>query len=60
MISVFDLEEKEKLEKEKLLLTTIAFFSHNIFNVFLNPLPDDNILGWSKLKQIADNILKCI
>ena len=25
-----------------------------------NPLPDDKILDWSKLKQIADNILKCI
>ena len=26
----------------------------------LNPLPDEKILGWSKLKQIADDILKCI
>ena len=26
----------------------------------LNPLPDDKILDWSKLKQIADDILKCI
>ena len=25
-----------------------------------NPLPDDKILDWSKLKQIADNIWKCI
>ena len=25
-----------------------------------NPLPDDKILDWSKLKQIIDNILKCI
>ena len=23
----------------------------------LNPLPDDKILDWSKLKQIADDIL---
>ena len=23
----------------------------------VNPLPDNNILDWSKLKQIADNIL---
>ena len=23
-----------------------------------NPLPDDKILDWSKLKQIADHILK--
>ena len=26
----------------------------------LNPLPDDQILDWSKPKQIVDNILKCI
>ena len=26
----------------------------------LRPLPDDIILDWSKFKQIADNILKCI
>ena len=26
----------------------------------LNPLPDDKILDRSKLKQIADDILKCI
>ena len=24
------------------------------------PLPDDKVLDWSKLKQIADDILKCI
>ena len=27
---------------------------------FFNPLPDNNILEWPKLKQIADDILKCI
>ena len=26
----------------------------------INLLPDDKILDWSKLKQIADDILKCI
>ena len=26
----------------------------------VNPLPDDKILDWSKLKQTADDILKCI
>ena len=25
-----------------------------------NPLPDNKLLEWSKLKQIADDILKCI
>ena len=27
---------------------------------FNNPLPDENFLDWSKLKEIADDILKCI
>ena len=27
-------------------------------HVQINPLPDDKILDWSKLKQIADDILK--
>ena len=27
---------------------------------WVNPLADDKILDWSKLKQIADHILKCI
>ena len=33
--------------------------SHFFFNELFNPLSDDKILDWSKLKQIAD-ILKCI
>ena len=28
--------------------------------LFFNPLPDEKILDWSKLKKIADNILKRI
>ena len=28
--------------------------------ISLNPLPDDKIWDWSKLKQIADDILKYI
>ena len=27
---------------------------------FFNPLPDDKILDRSKMKQIADDIYKCI
>ena len=27
--------------------------------IMFNPLPDDKMLDWSKLIQIADNILKC-
>ena len=30
------------------------------FPISINRLPDDKILDWSKLKQIADDILKCI
>ena len=26
----------------------------------VNPLPDEKILDWSKLKEIADVTLKCI
>ena len=29
-------------------------------NYVFYPLPDDKIFDWSKLKQIADNILKRI
>ena len=39
----------------------MSLLLHNNLNKFehkVNPLPDDEI--WSKLKQIADNILKCI
>ena len=28
--------------------------------IHFNPLPDDKILDWFKLKQIADETLKCI
>ena len=31
-----------------------------MLNASVNPLTDDTILDWSKLKQIADDILKCI
>ena len=30
------------------------------FSIELNLLPDDDIFDWTKLKQIADDILKCI
>ena len=36
-----------------------AFIFH-LFIPCVNALPDDKILDWSKLKQIADDILKCI
>ena len=43
--------EKEKQDDQYEPITVV--FS-------LNLLIDDKILDWSKLKQIADNILKCI
>ena len=35
-------------------------YRFQIFMSRINPLPDDKILEMSKLKQIADDILKCI
>ena len=29
-------------------------------NFIYNPSPEDKLLDWSKLKQIADDILDCI
>ena len=31
-----------------------------LFGKRVNPLPDDKILDWSNLKQIADDIFECI
>ena len=31
-----------------------------LIQCLINPLPDDKILNWFKLKQIADGITKCI
>ena len=36
------------------------FQPQNSCSLVLNPLLDDKILDWSILKQIADEILKCI
>ena len=37
--------------------TIFSFFFLGLKNEWVT---DDKILGWSKLKQIADEILKCI
>ena len=39
-------------------VSSISSLTHSVFR--FKPLPDDKILDWSKLKQIADHILKCI
>ena len=36
------------------------FFGKCFQKPSVNPLPDDKILDWSKLKQIANDILKSI
>ena len=41
-----------------MLVISIFSFFHKV--LYLNPLPDEKILDWSKLKDIADDILKCI
>ena len=38
----------------------IVHYEQFYFPTVINSLPDNKILDWSKLKQIADNILKCI
>ena len=40
-------------EKKKIIILAYSLFSADFF---INPLPDDKILDWSKFKNIADNI----
>ena len=42
------------------LFQQMFFIGLNKLIKAINPLPDDKILDWSKLKQIADYILKWI
>ena len=60
--------KKTLWEKEKLFITSNLSFSYSVFQTpaqgllgnGVNPLPDNKILDWSKLKRIEHNILKCI
>ena len=45
--------ENTTWEKEKILLTSIISFSHNIF-CFINSLPNDKVLHLSKLTAFED------
>ena len=72
----FILQNVEKLTGKKMnfCLPTFSPFSYNLLTFFfphsvlaclfqgikVEPLPDNKILKRSKLKQIADDILKCI
>ena len=51
-----------QLAQRKILqfLQLFQLFHNESIVVKFNPLPDDKILDWFKLKQIADEILKCI
>ena len=62
-------KRKEKSERGMLMkLCNIKTCNKSLFEgtkcsellkqVVFNPLPDDKILDWSKLNQIADNIFK--
>ena len=66
-LSMFDFHSKLQNKFSKWLhvssfSSTIAQQSWNQLtnNPIFNSLPDDKILDCSKLKDIADNILKCI
>ena len=41
-------------------LSRIETFSFSWEFLYVNQSPDNKILDWSKLKQIAEDILKCI
>ena len=45
------------LSVSSLLNISVIIIPHQ---TYFNPLPDDKMLDWSKLKQIVDDILKCI
>ena len=45
---------------QNFLLISNFLYVKGPFYIMINPLPGDKILDWSKLKQIADDILKCI
>ena len=59
MMAFLSVKVKKKCEeKRKCWLEAISPLQG--FRKAFNPLPDDKIFDWSKLKQIADDILKCI
>ena len=51
---------KYKCQGLENLLRGQSDFCIDHFHKCFNPLPDDKVIDWSKLKQIADDILKCI
>ena len=49
-----------QLDRSKYMYGKKQVLSIYVMYHFINPLSDDKILDWSKLKQIADDILKFI
>ena len=61
MIQMKICHKKDRKHCEKGRKIRLSLFSpFPAFFFFFNPLPDDKILDWSKLKLIAEDILKCI
>ena len=58
-ILVFKINEIKQEGNTVRKTNTLSDNKKNILSSF-NSFPDDKILYWSKLKQIADDILKCI
>ena len=50
---------KQETKKSAAVYTLVSLLCIILFSTFLNPLPDDKSLDWSKLKQTADDISKC-
>ena len=46
--------------KKMMIWYVLNTYRVNLSVIDLNPLPDDKILDWSKLEEIANDILKCI
>ena len=55
MYYLFKTWQQDVLVKHKCPCNVIIIMTYSK----INPLPDDKILDWSKLKQIADDILEC-
>ena len=47
---------EERAQPLSYSLDLITLREKRFENIVVNPLPDDKILDWSKLKQIADDI----
>ena len=56
-IQPYSMSQELRASKKSIDTGQLAQFAYAY--TCLNPLPDDKTLDWSKLKQLADDILKC-